>query len=315
MNDKQGDVFMKITREINGQVVEIELTSEEVRSAYLEKEHEYDIWDVKSLLENYSPEEFYSEYGISLTWAYNNATFIEDVADDMRKNIDKYNMYWDTARDEAIRDGAISHKSEFESYEKERFENLKEEYAEKRGWLEDCWYDDDKLLHDAEEYACGVLEKEHLAPLEAIDSGKASLESIISQAEEKKASAEQSMVEMDYKEMCDLFRAVEKTGADHISGHIVFTESSFTALYGVESRTYVVSSDNKAFQPNMGGYSIYGSSLDGSDVMVRLEAYMATEKGGPGGWQIEKCYMRNDEFNKANNIINRSREERGEERD
>ena len=39
------------------------------------------------------------------------------------------------------------------------------------------------------------------------------------------------------------------------------------------------------------GYSIYGSAIDGSDWMVRLEGYMRDEKGGEDGWQIEACYV------------------------
>ena len=56
-----------------------------------------------------------------------------------------------------------------------------------------------------------------------------------------------------------------------------------------------VGSNNKAFQPNMGGYSIYASALDGSDPMIRLEGYMQSEKGGKDGWKIERCYMKSDE--------------------
>ena len=74
--------------------------------------------------------------------------------------------------------------------------------------------------------------------------------------------------------------------------YIVFSSDSFEKSYSEEARTYVVSSDNKAFQPNMGGYSIYASSLDGSDPMIRLERYMAAEKGGKDGWKIERCYMK-----------------------
>lgn len=312
---------MKIAREINGQMVEIELTSEEVRSAYLEEEHENDVQDVKTLLESLDPEEFYEDYKVSLTWAYNNDELVENIAVEMRKNIDKYDMHWDSARDEAVADVIAGYVRNFQYDDQNKFEELKYEYAKRRGLLgEDeefasTWWENDEDLHDAEEYAYSVLEKEHIAPLEQPDGEKASLESIISNAEEMKASAEQSLVEMSYREMCDLFRAVEKTGAGHVSGHIVFTESSFTSFYGEESRTYIVSSDNKAYRPNMGGYSIYGSSLDGTDVMVRLENYMAAEKGGKGGWEIEKCYMRGDELQKVHNIINRSREERGEERD
>ena len=77
----------------------------------------------------------------------------------------------------------------------------------------------------------------------------------------------------------------------HLLGHVVFTPDSFTKPYSEASRTYVISSDNKAFIPGMGGYSIYVSSLDGTDVCVRLEGYMAAEKGGKDGWKIEKCYL------------------------
>ena len=77
----------------------------------------------------------------------------------------------------------------------------------------------------------------------------------------------------------------------HLLGHIVFSQDSFTKPYSEASRTYVVSSDNKAFIPGMGVYSIYGSSLDGTDMCVRLEGYMAAEKGGKDGWKVERCYL------------------------
>ena len=98
--------------------------------------------------------------------------------------------------------------------------------------------------------------------------------------------------ELSYAEMASRFREAERSGGGHIRGYIVFSEDSFTVPYSEEARTYVVSSDNKAFQPNMGGYSIYASSLDGTDPMVRLEGYMRDEKGGKDGWKIERCYMK-----------------------
>mgnify|MGYP001070118420 FL=1 len=102
-------------------------------------------------------------------------------------------------------------------------------------------------------------------------------------------------VDMGYSEMAQKFREAEKNG-EHLDGYIVFTEDSFTEKYPLESRTYVVSSDNKAYRPNMGGYSIYATSLDGTDKNVRLEAYMAAEKGGKDGWKIERCYMKEREM-------------------
>ena len=102
---------------------------------------------------------------------------------------------------------------------------------------------------------------------------------------------EEQQVDMTYGELAAQFRAQERSGTGrHMLGYIVFTEDSFTEPYTEEQRTYVVSSDNKAFKPNMGGYSIYASSLDGVDKMVRLEAYMAAEHGGKNGWKVERCY-------------------------
>ena len=84
------------------------------------------------------------------------------------------------------------------------------------------------------------------------------------------------------------------TGNREESGNIRYTE---------EQRTYVVSSNNKAFIEGMGGYSIYASSLDGSDKCVRLEAYMADEHGGKDGWKIEKCYVKDDSNREMLDII------------
>lgn len=106
--------------------------------------------------------------------------------------------------------------------------------------------------------------------------------------------AEPQDVDLSYSEMVSRFRDAERNGKEHLSGYIVFSPDSFTKPYSVEERTYIVSSNNKAFQPGMGGYSIYGSSLDGSDVCCRLDGYMANERGGENGWKIERCYMKED---------------------
>ena len=101
------------------------------------------------------------------------------------------------------------------------------------------------------------------------------------------------MEKITYAELAAAFRKHEREATDgsHLTGCIVFTEDSFTAPYSLEARTYRVSSNNKAYQPNMGGYSIYGSAIDGSDPMIRLEGYMAAEKGGRNGWRVEYCYL------------------------
>lgn len=114
-------------------------------------------------------------------------------------------------------------------------------------------------------------------------------------------------VSMTYADMKNYFRTAERAG-QHLTGCIVFSPASFTKEYSEDSRTYVLSSDNKAFQPNMGGYSIYASAVDGSDNNVRLEQYMASEYGGKYGWQIERCYMTADEFEKAKALVRTEKE-------
>lgn len=98
------------------------------------------------------------------------------------------------------------------------------------------------------------------------------------------------MKKMTWEEMTKAFWEAEREGR-HLDGIVVMTEDSWPDLYPLESRAYHVSSDNKAFQPGMGGYSIYGSALDGSDPLVRLDLYLAAEHGGSKGWKVEYCYI------------------------
>lgn len=100
------------------------------------------------------------------------------------------------------------------------------------------------------------------------------------------------MEKITYAELAKKFRDHERDNPkSHLTAHIVFTEDSFDRVFSLESRTYIVSSDNKAYRPNMGGYSIFGSSVDGTDIGVRLEAYMAAERGGKDGWRVDYCYL------------------------
>lgn len=92
---------------------------------------------------------------------------------------------------------------------------------------------------------------------------------------------------MTYKEMCDLFIKNNDNGNPPITGYIVFASESFNKPYDEKSRTYRLSSDNKAFQTDKGGYSIFASCLDGTDQCLRLDGYIC----GENTWKIEKCYL------------------------
>ena len=97
---------------------------------------------------------------------------------------------------------------------------------------------------------------------------------------------------MNYSELKQIFRELKATSPrDDLTAHIIFTEDSFRKPYSLLSRTYRISSDNKAFWPNMGGYSIFGYCLDKTtDQGVRLDYYMAEERD-INGWKVEDCYI------------------------
>lgn len=100
-----------------------------------------------------------------------------------------------------------------------------------------------------------------------------------------------------YKELKNYFILFNKThnhAKEAIKGVIVFTEDSFDKEYSLESRSYVVSSNCKAFIPSMNGYSIFGSSLDGIEHYVRLEQYMKDEYDVEDGWKVDYCYLCED---------------------
>lgn len=105
--------------------------------------------------------------------------------------------------------------------------------------------------------------------------------------------AEPTLIEMDYTELKNKFCRAEDNG-QHLVGHIVFTAETFNEPLSEFERTYAISSDNKAFQSGMGGYSIYGRSLDGVDPCLRMDGLMSAERGGKDGWKIEKCFLVED---------------------
>lgn len=92
----------------------------------------------------------------------------------------------------------------------------------------------------------------------------------------------------DLKEtFCELNR---NTPTENLTAHIVFAEDSYNKPYPLLSRSYIFTSDNKAFYPKMGGYSIFAYCLDGSDQGVRLDWYMS-EEGIENGWKVQDCYI------------------------
>ena len=99
---------MKIQRTINGVNFNIELLPEELVAAYFEQERKFDIEDIVSYGEMFEQRELVDYLGCDYK------TFLslkEEMAQEMRRNIDKYDMDWSSARDEAVRDVINKHKT------------------------------------------------------------------------------------------------------------------------------------------------------------------------------------------------------------
>lgn len=90
---------MVIKREIGGETVEIELTERELYEAYIEKQAKYDIEDVECAFTCFEDDELEDMYGMTRVEIEEK---IPEIAREMRRNIDKYDMNWQDARDAAI---------------------------------------------------------------------------------------------------------------------------------------------------------------------------------------------------------------------
>lgn len=100
------------------------------------------------------------------------------------------------------------------------------------------------------------------------------------------------MEKISYGELCEKMREFNKVHNNTSKGNnkvlkgvIVFTQDSFDKTYTEVERSYEVTSDNKAFLPNMISNSIFGNCLDGIDNGVRLDLYIYD------GWKIDYCYI------------------------
>ena len=95
---------------------------------------------------------------------------------------------------------------------------------------------------------------------------------------------------MEYRDLEQIFRKHESTEPKyHLDGLITFADlGSFEdANYTQMDRTYLVSSNNKAYQSGRLGYSIFGTCLNGKDLCVLLDAYMRR----PKGWVPGACCL------------------------
>lgn len=84
----------------------------------------------------------------------------------------------------------------------------------------------------------------------------------------------------DWNTLCQIMKQAFEEKKD-IQGYVIFTEDSFVEVYSKESRTYIFSSNNKFFNTEAMGNSLFAGSLDGTDPCVRLNDYLPH-------WKIEE---------------------------
>ena len=91
---------MLIRRLIDGKEISIELTDEEVYNAYVERQHLYDAMNVESYFDSYKDDDdLYLEFGKTKEEL---KEFYDEIAYEMRRYIDKYDMDWEYAMSDAI---------------------------------------------------------------------------------------------------------------------------------------------------------------------------------------------------------------------
>ena len=90
---------MKIKRLVNGKEQEFELTEDELYAAFSEQEFKFDRADVTDYFLAFDIEDIEEEYGMTMKEIESK---FNEIAYEMRRNIDKYDMDWTYARDEAI---------------------------------------------------------------------------------------------------------------------------------------------------------------------------------------------------------------------
>lgn len=130
---------MKIKREVNGQVMEFELTSDELLAAFKEQEHLFDVQILREKFESeMDPDEFEDEHGFPMELLMDNQDLLEEMAVLSRRKQDKDGLDWVCARDDAIDEILEKHRDELEAAAEGK-ENLLGDIRVHEGLPEMCY--------------------------------------------------------------------------------------------------------------------------------------------------------------------------------
>ncbi len=100
---------MTITRTVGGEQLSFELTESELVNAFFEQQFKFDKQDVMDSIYGYEDDDVLGVYGITIK-EYTKLS--GDIAAEMRRNLDRYDMDFSSARDEAVRDVVQKYKRE-----------------------------------------------------------------------------------------------------------------------------------------------------------------------------------------------------------
>lgn len=92
---------MTIKRNVNGIEMEFELTDCELFNAYMAQQHKFDLEDISNYFFGVEDADLLEDYGFIRAEL---ETMYEDMANRMRRYIDKYDCSWDYSRDTAIQE-------------------------------------------------------------------------------------------------------------------------------------------------------------------------------------------------------------------
>lgn len=92
---------MTIKRTVNGVEMEFELTDCELFNAYMAQQHKFDLEDISNYFFGVEDVDLLEDYGFIRAEL---ETMYEDMANRMRRYMDKYDCTWDYSRDTVIRE-------------------------------------------------------------------------------------------------------------------------------------------------------------------------------------------------------------------
>lgn len=101
---ERGDKMI-ITREVDGKRLQFALTFREMTDAHSEVQHQIDVSDMEDYIDPFFEDQewFKESYGVNFTLA-DSIESIDEMATILRTCLDRYEMSWEYAREEALRE-------------------------------------------------------------------------------------------------------------------------------------------------------------------------------------------------------------------